>query len=75
MTDKPKRGGLRNPPGGRPRKDNVILHCYIPPFVLAEIDQHRGALSRGEYITMLMANEAINRSNTPDPKKGHPYDA
>lgn len=63
MTDKPRRGGLRNPPGGRPRKNNVILHCHIPPFILAEIDAYRGALSRGEYITMLVAGAAIDRSN------------
>jgi len=67
MTNEtPTRGGLRSPAGGRPRKDNVILHCYVPPFVLAEIDAHRGALSRGEYITMLIANAAIDRSNAPD---------
>lgn len=51
MTDKPKgRGGLRNPPGGRPRKDNVILHCYVHPDTLKKIDDDRGELSRGEYI-------------------------
>lgn len=66
MTDTPKkRGGRRNPPGGRPRKDNVILHCHIPPFILAEIDEHRGALTRGEYITMLVADKAIDRSDQP----------
>lgn len=65
MTDKPQRGGLRNPPGGRPRKDNVVLHCHVPSFILEEIDARRGALSRGEYITMLMANEAVRRSNDP----------
>ena len=65
LSDKPKRGGLRTPAGGRPRKDNVVLHCYVPPFILAEIDEHRGHLSRGEYITMLLANAAIDRSNEP----------
>lgn len=49
-------GGLRTPAGGRPRKDNVPLHCYVPPFVLATIDAQRGALkmSRGEYITAMV---------------------
>lgn len=64
MTEpKPKPGGLRNPPGGRPRKNNVVLHCHVPPFILEEIDEHRGALTRGEYITMLVTGKAIDRSN------------
>lgn len=70
MTDKPTRGGRRNEIAarngkqvGRPRKDNVILHCHVPPFVLAEIDAHRGALTRGEYITMLVAGAAVQRSD------------
>lgn len=51
MTDKPeKRGGLRTPPGGRPRKDNVVLHCYVHSATLEKIDNERGHLSRGEYI-------------------------
>lgn len=65
-----KRGGRRNEIAvrngkqvGRPRKDNVTLHCHVPPFILQEIDKHRGALSRGEYITMLMDGAAIDRSN------------
>jgi hypothetical protein len=63
MPDKSKRGGLRTPAGGRPRKDNAVLHCYVPPFILAQIDEQRGALSRGEYITMLVAGDAVRRSN------------
>lgn len=65
-----KRGGRRNEIAarngkqvGRPRKDNVILHCHVPLFILEEIDKHRGALTRGEYITMLVAGKAIDRSN------------
>jgi len=58
MTDKPQRGGLRTPAGGRPRKDNVILHCYIPPAVLAIIDKQRGPLTRGEYIAALVNGAA-----------------
>jgi hypothetical protein len=63
MTDKPKRGGRRNPPGGRPRKDNVILHCHVPPFILESIDLHRGGLSRGEYIALLVIDAAMIRSS------------
>lgn len=54
MTVKPQRGGRRNPPGGRPRKDNVILHCHVPKATLDAIDKHRGTLSRGDYIATLV---------------------
>jgi hypothetical protein len=55
MTDQPKkRGGLRTPAGGRPRKDNVILHCHVPKARLEAIDEHRGTLSRGDYIATLV---------------------
>lgn len=62
MTDTPKqRGGRRNEIAarngkqvGRPRKDNVILHCHVPKDTLQAIDKHRGTLSRGDYIALLV---------------------
>lgn len=73
MTDKPQRGGRRNETAarngkqvGRPRKDNVILHCHVHPLILEKIDKLRGELSRGEYISLLVVKDVIDRSNAPD---------
>lgn len=67
----PKRGGRRNEIAasngkqvGRPRKDNVKWFCYLDPGIVEMIDQERGKLTRGEFITLLMASRAIDRSNT-----------
>jgi hypothetical protein len=64
MPDKPKPGGLRNPPGGRPPKGNVKWFCYLDPGIIETIDQERGALTRGEFITMLVANYKVSKSNS-----------
>lgn len=39
MTKKPKRGGRREPPGGRPTKGNVVLHCYVKPETVKKIKE------------------------------------
>jgi hypothetical protein len=63
MTDKAKHGGLRTPAGGRPRKDNVKWFCYLDKGIAKRIDEERGPLTRGEFITLLVAGHAIDRSN------------
>lgn len=64
MTNQPKkRGGRREPPGGRPRKDNVRLVCYVAPHTYEEIEKSRGALTRGEFIDLLVMSCVIKRSN------------
>ena len=62
MTNRPKVGGRRQPPGGRPPKGNVKFYCYLQPAIVAAIDQERGELSRGEYITLLV------ETRTPPPR-------
>lgn len=56
-------GGRREPPGGRPPKGNVKFYCYVDPGIVKTIDEERGALTRGEFVTMLIANYKIDRSN------------
>ena len=63
MADTPQHGGKRTPAGGRPRKDHVKWFCYLDPWLIERIDQERGKLTRGEFITLLMAGRAIDRSN------------
>lgn len=66
MTDRSKKiGGRRQPPGGRPPKGNVKFYCYVQPGIVETIDQERGALSRGEFLTMLIANFMVDKSNRP----------
>jgi len=61
MTDRPKRGGRRQPPGGRPPKGNVKLACYVKPETLKEIDKEadRYSMTRGEIVERwgMMAGE------------------
>lgn len=66
MTNRPKLGGRREPPGGRPPKGNVKFYCYLQPGIVETIDQARGALTRGEFITLLIANYKVDESNALD---------
>ena len=54
MSERPKLGGRREPPGGRPPKGNVKFYCYVQPRTVETIDRARGELTRGEFITMLV---------------------
>lgn len=65
MTDRRKPGGRRNPPGGRPPKGNVKFYCYVQPGIVETIDQERGTLTRGEFLTLLVANYLVDKSNEP----------
>lgn len=67
MTDRPKRGGLREPPGGRPSKGNVRMVCYVPPSILEEIDKRRGELTRGEFVTGLVKSFATEKNSKTGP--------
>lgn len=64
MTERKKPGGRREPPGGRPPKGNVKFYCYVQPGIAKTIDQERGTLTRGEFLTLLIANYMVNKSNT-----------
>lgn len=63
MTTRRKPGGRREPPGGRPPKGNVKFYCYLQPGLVETIDQERGALTRGEFLTLLVANYKVTKSN------------
>jgi hypothetical protein len=64
MTSKPKkRGGIRNPPGGAPRKGHKKFFCYLPEETIELFDKERGKLTRGEFFTLMWANWKISKSN------------
>lgn len=64
MTDKPKKpGGLRNPPGGAPRKGHKKFFLYLPEETIELFDRERGKLTRGEFFMLMWGNWAINESN------------
>jgi hypothetical protein len=63
MTMQSKRGGRRDPPGGRPPKGNERFVCYIPPYIIEEIDKSRGTLTRGEFIAGLVGGFVIKQSD------------
>lgn len=54
MTTKSKRGGLREPAGGRPTKGYVRLVCYVPPAILEQIDASKGQQTRGDVVAQLV---------------------
>lgn len=69
MAERPKRGGRREPPGGRPPKGNVKFFCYLHPDTVKAIDRQRGKLTRGEFITRLVS-DAVRQDSQIDSRAG-----
>ncbi len=63
MTNRPKLGGRREPPGGRPPKGNVKFYLYLPPGAVEQFDNERGELTRGEFFMLVWANWKVSKSN------------
>lgn len=57
MTNKPKPGGLRNPPGGRPPKGNVELKCYVKKETREKIKEMSKSqeMTLGEVVDFLVS--------------------
>lgn len=55
MSNRPKHGGRREPPGGRPRKDNVRIQAYIQKTTMALIEHAKQKdESLGEVLDRLV---------------------